>query len=187
MRHTKLLKQVWSILRELPPEDTYLACLCLRNLSQEEPARDRLLHFQGSQTLAGDHLLALLEKLFVNFTPDVVQTGQIESTQGHALKWSASILRQVTSTNAALLVDYKYTLRCLLELIQHLSKHVPLYQWRKDSLPDSCLLVILNVAQTEDISILKELKAQEYLNELIGKGGIHDTRASWIQCTLEGL
>jgi len=182
--HTPLLQQLWCILRDLPPAETYLACLCVRNLSQEEESRTRLLDF-GS---ADDYLLSLLDKLVVTFAPGVLRTGKVHnSAEGLALKWAVGIIRQVSTTRASELLEYKSTLRVLLELIQYLSIHLPLHQWTQDSLPDSCLIVILHVAQTSDIAVLKELNAQDYLSGLIGKGGIHDTRTSWIQCALEGL
>jgi hypothetical protein len=193
LTHTPLLKQLWCILCDLPPADTYVACQCLRNLCRDETSRTRLLHYRPSSpptTVSmpkDDSLLSLQEKLFVTFAPDVLRTGKVNSAEGYALKWSAGLLQLISSTNASVLMPFKDLLRTMLELLQYLSINLPLHEWTQDSLPDACLVVILQVAcqPNADLSIIKD--APTYLSHLIGKGGIHDTRASWIQCLLDEL
>lgn len=189
-----LLTQLYAVVQEKPPADTYLACLCLRNLSFDATHGQRLLSWGGD-------LLGLLQDLFVAFAPRVMvlhtsnsnatttlmMKKNLQSAEGLALKWSAGLVRQVTEASPEILNQYKDLVRILMELISQCAQHVPLHDWTVDSLPDSCLVTILGLAKSKNCTVLRELDAAQCLSPLIGKGGIHDTRASWIQCCLEGL
>ena len=189
MANSALLTGLYTILKELSP-DTYLACLCLRNLAcLEETSYARLLSFQLED---GQDLMALLQTLTLTFAPSLLETTNtkflLQSVEAHALKWSAGILRQLSTNHPQAVVNkHEGTILTILKLVAHLSEHLPLHHWTPDSLGDSCLMLLVNLAQTNTTTLLKEVSAQRYLTHLIGKGGIHDTRASWIQCSLEGL
>mmetsp|Transcript_4583 Transcript_4583/g.6608 ORF Transcript_4583/g.6608 Transcript_4583/m.6608 type:complete len:344 (-) Transcript_4583:362-1393(-) len=206
-----LLKELYTILEELKPE-TYLACLILRNLSCEQQHHDRLINFSIGKTL-----LPLLENMFLTFGPLVmhqdeektlsrsslrssfltrsssseinVASKRMKSAEFQALTYSAQLLEQLTQTHAGLVAKHVRLIECLLELIQHLVATTKLHDWTQGSLGDACLVTILQLAQDRrGCRVLREdLYAPMYLMGLVGKGGIHDTRASWVQCYLEGL
>lgn len=206
-----LLKELYTILEELKPE-TYLVCLILRNLSCEQQHHDRLIHFSMGKTL-----LPLLENMMLIFGSLVMQQDEekissrssvrssfltrssnneiavaskrMKSAEFQALTYSAQLLEQLTQTHAGFVAKYVGLIECLLELVQHLVATTPLHNWTAGSLGDAGLVTILQLAQDKrGCRVLKDdLYAPMYLMGLVGKGGIHDTRASWIQCYLEGL
>jgi hypothetical protein len=176
-----LLKELWRILEELSPE-TYVACLCLMNLSHHPASHARLLSFS-----TGKDLLTLLESMMVAFAPHAATKSCAEA---RALTYATVLLKHVTLNNASACIaqGHPELVRTLLEMIQLWSDSCPLHEWTQDSLGDASLVVIFQLVQSpEGCSVLQELHASQYVGGLIGKGGIHDTRASWIQCALEGL
>mmetsp|Transcript_18672 Transcript_18672/g.21418 ORF Transcript_18672/g.21418 Transcript_18672/m.21418 type:complete len:384 (+) Transcript_18672:65-1216(+) len=110
------------------------------------------------------------------------------SSEFRALTYAMLLLVNLTQTHATSVAHRVNLIECILELIQYLSEHTPLHDWTSDSLGDACLIVLLQLAEDKTgKAVLQkdQLNAPEYLKGLIGKGGIHDTRASWIQSCLE--
>ena len=186
MEHSELLQALYTNIEEMSP-DTYLACLCLRNLScLEDASYERFLSFRKADS--GKDLLTILETLTMTFAPHLLARTAtrifLQSAEGHALKWSCGILQQLSKTHAPDVARHEKCILVLLELLQHLSLHLPLHHWTmNDSLGDSCLSVIFNLALA-DTPLLRRLSTERYLTHLVAKGGIHATRASWIQCWL---
>ena len=184
MVHSELLQALYTNIEELSP-DTYLACLCLRNLTcLEDASYERFLSFRKFDN--GKDLLTLLETLTVTFAPHLLSRTAtkifLQSAEAHALKWSSGILQQLSKTHAPDVASHEKCIVVVLELLQHLSLHLPLHHWTlNDSLGDSLLSIIFNLALA-DTPLLRRLSTQRYLTHLVGKGGIHATRASWIQC-----
>lgn len=205
-----LLKELYTILEDLKPE-TYLVCLILRNLSCEQQYHNILINFSIGKTL-----LPLLENMFFTFGSLVmhreetsfsrsslrssflarsssseidVASKRMKSVEFQALTYSAQLLEQLTQTHAGSVAKYVQLIECLLELVQHLVATTKLHDWTQGSLGDACLVTILQLAQDRrGCRVLRDdLYAPMYLMGLVGKGGIHDTRASWIQCYLDGL
>jgi hypothetical protein len=227
---TLVLQSLFSIIQEREPDTTYLACLCLRNLTLVEDAvyTTRLLSFRTTDN--GTDLLTLLETLTLAFAAHLLQAANIatapaanrsittakyhapnnhyttkrmkqlylHSAEALALKWSTGILQQLSLSHAAAIAKHEQCVVALLQMLEHMSQHLPLQYWTVDSLPDCCLLVIFNLAPTQR-TLLRRISAQHYLNYLVdpldnhhnnGSSGssnrnIHEMRASWIQCSLE--
>jgi hypothetical protein len=72
-----VLQSLFSIIQEREPDTTYLACLCLRNLTLVEDAAytTRLLSFRTADD--GTDLLALLETLTLAFAAHLLQAANI--------------------------------------------------------------------------------------------------------------
>jgi len=209
-----LLKELFTILEELKPE-TYLVCLILRNLSRGSQHHERLLNFSNGKTLLpllqnmmltfGSLVMqqdektenvsrssltsSLLIRSSSTSSQSTTSSSRVKSAEYQALTYSAQLLEQLTQTHAGLVAKHVALIECLLELIQHLVATIPLHDWTPGSLGDACLVTILQLAQNrKGCCVLRDdLYAPMYLMGLVGKGGIHDTRASWIQCYLDGL
>lgn len=225
---TLVLQSLYSVIQEGEPDTTYLACLCLRNLTLVEDTlhTKRLLSFRAGDD--GTDLLTLLETLTLAFAPHLLHAATIttdaaanriittakyhspnnnyttrkmkqlylHSAEALALKWSIGILQQLSLSHAAAIAQHEQCIVTLLQLLQHMSQHLPLQYWTVDSLPDCCLLVIFNLAPTQR-TLLQRISAQHYLNYLVDPSdndqnngssssrNIHEMRASWIQCSLE--
>lgn len=191
-----LLNALLEVMRPPLPPETYLACICLMNLSFLEESHQKLMHYCPSPPdLAVENPLSLLrtmENMMKTYVPLLVETKEQQqvSVEGEAVRWGTGLIRNLVAEqhshhHAQLVSSTKlpyYMLLCLRESPK------PLSQWKTDSLEDLALLVLLNLAKwPESCQQLQNLQAQSYLRHIDGKGGIHDMRASWIRCSLESL
>jgi hypothetical protein len=61
----------------------------------------------------------------------------------------------------------------------------PLHRWTEDSLEDLSLQVMVNLANyPESLECLKAMNAADALDSIVGQGGIHDVRASFLRMHL---
>jgi hypothetical protein len=185
MDHSNMLEALYRILQELPPE-TYLACLCIRHIScPGKPFPERLLTFRSHSDDSGKDLMSLLEMLTITFAPYLMMRidtkALLRSAEAQALTWSTGIVQQISKTFPKQVAERSAYLVVILKLIQHLSHHVPLYQWKLDmSLGDFCLTIIFQLAQANVPQLRPLLLEDPSCLTYIRGDGIHAMRASWI-------
>ena len=192
VRSDRLLNALLTTIHPLP-EETYLVCICLMNLSFWQESHSRLLHYCPTPPNIPlenpKSLLRIIESIMLTYVPLLSQTTKL-SVEGEAVRWTTGLLRnlvseQQTHHHAKLIAETKLP-RCLLSCLR--DSHKPLSQWKRDTLEDLALQIVLNLAKwPESSKQLQHLKAQSYLEHIEGQGGIHDVRVSWIRCSLESL
>jgi hypothetical protein len=172
----------------------YLATVCLFNLSYLEDAKEMLLQYVPSDDQVvytrvqseyhhrppienPNSLVRILEKLLQDYTPYISHSSH--SVEKQAVRWAVGILRNlVTVEENAIALARKTSIPSLA--LQYLSESTnDLSLWARDSLEDSSLLLLVNLAKhPECCSCVDLAKAQQSLGKLQGKGGIHDVRAT---------
>lgn len=201
-----VMPALMGVLRERLPE-CYLAASCLFNLSFLDEAKSMILTYRSKQPRKGgqlfqqnyhhyvpeddpDSLLRIIEVLMQEYTPIYVTSQrsssrrqQQTSVQEEAMRWSMAMLRKLVSDaknkENALLVVQRTTIHLqAAECLAGSNKDLSL--WTNGSLEDNCLMLLVHLACCGDECArpLNNKQTRQALQQLRGKGGIHDTRAS---------
>uniref|UniRef100_A0A7S1VEA0 Protein HGH1 homolog n=1 Tax=Grammatophora oceanica TaxID=210454 RepID=A0A7S1VEA0_9STRA len=188
----RLIGALQEVIRKAQPE-SYLCLLCLQNLSAAEECRAPLLTYVPG---AGDRnsvrnmtsLLRTIELLLQSFARYTFVEGR-KSVEGEAVRYALGFLRNTTNItkdehNAELVLATDIP-RILLRLLRDSPK--PLARWARDSVEDSALIILVNVAHcTGAAQKMSAVGAEPILLALEQRGtGIHSVRASTIRCWLE--
>lgn len=173
-----------TILQEIQQgcAEVYLLCILLFNLSFLEDAKLKLLEYNGGLDNPKSLIrtMQLLLKIYSQFLKKPVL-----SVEGEAVRWTTGLMRNLTSTEtgACMLAKTKIP-SYILSFVRDSTR--PLHQWTQDSLEDFALQTLCNLATyDESVVCLKELGAQHAFDDIVGKGGIHDVRASFLQVHLQ--
>lgn len=178
-----LLQSLLTVMKEGLPE-SYLCCICLMNLSVGSDAQLKLIRYKTNQ----QPFLRIVELLMKTYEPlwRKASSQSKMSTQGLALRWATGLVRNLTSTKegASVIANTTEIPAVVVSVLKHSSR--PLTKWTEDSLEDLALLVLVQLAKwPESAKSLKNLPTREALTPIIGQGGIHDVRASMVECSLD--
>jgi len=192
-----LLPPLLRILRQRLAE-SYLAAVCLFNLSYLEDAKDMLMNYVPSKLdrvrteykyqLPAENeesLLRVVESMLKDFTPYLKR--HVHSVQAEAVRWSMGLMRNlVTNADNAVFVAHKTVIPSLA--VKYLRDSTDdLAHWTRDSLPDSSLMLLVHLVNFDEcLEPLNTQETREALKQLDGKGGIHEMRASAVLCRLQG-
>lgn len=207
-----VVPSLMGILREQLPE-CYLAAVCLYNLSFLSDAKEILYDFTPHVTCdrvrssyrfnedpgnKPDTLFAVVEGMCQAYKPFLRATVDNRNSvvQAEAIRWSLGYVRNlcVDAGNAHQIVKTSFP-----QLVgDYLANEAPsdMTLWTKDSLPDACLMLLVQLVAFEDclLPLLSNKQVMKGLSSLEGRGGIHETRARAIlarlreeEGTLEGI
>jgi hypothetical protein len=181
---TKLLDAVLNVIIEGHTE-SYLCCILLMNLSYLEDAKVKLVRYgiynkDPSETKKS--LITTMELLLQ--TRSRFLTREVLSVEGEALRWATGLLRNLSTIHEGASLIVKTNIPAfIISNVRDSPK--PLYQWTKDSLEDLSLQVLINLAKdAESLQVLKEMNTANAFDSIVGQGGIHDVRASFLQMRL---
>lgn len=192
-----VLPPLLRILTERLPE-SYLAAVCLFNLSYLDDAKSMLLtyipktfhrvrteyHYQPPAENS-ESLLRVFESLIESFSPYLVHN--IQNVQAEAVRWCMGTIRNlVSSRNSATLVANSTLIPQLaIKYLQECDDDLAF--WSRDSLPDACLMIIVHLAQYDEcLDAISSVETRTAMKKLDGRGGIHELRAKAILSRLDG-
>lgn len=162
-------------------KESYLLCILLMNVSYLDDAKLKLVEYNGALDNEKS-LLRTMELLLKTYSRFLAK--KVLSVEGEAVRWTTGLLRNLTCIETGARLVAKTTIPSfVLAYVRDSNK--PLHQWTEDSLEDLSLQVLVNLAKyPESAECLKSLNAQHAFDDIVGKGGIHDVRASFLQVRL---
>ena len=178
---TVLFDSILHVIQNGQPE-SYLCCILLMNLAYLDDARIKLVRYPSDPLENPTSLLRTMELVLKSYTRFLVK--KVLSVEGEAVRWTTGLIRNLTSIEeGASLVAKTDIPRYVLTYVR--DSRNPLYQWKEDSLEDLSLQVLVNLATySGSIECLKALDAKHAFDSIVGQGGIHDVRASFLQVHL---
>lgn len=179
---TKLLDAVLTVIIE-GQTDSYLCCILLMNLAYLEDAKLKLVQYGADDPLENrKSLLRTMELLLKTRTRFLAR--KVVSVEGEAVRWATGLIRNLsTMQEGASLVAKTDIPAFILSYIRNSPN--PLHCWTEDSLEDLSLQVLMNLAKyPESLECLKAINAADAFDSIVGQGGIHDVRASFLRMHL---
>jgi len=143
----QLIDALCHVIAQNSPQDSYLCCICLMNLSFLEPTITAILchskdgNKQNILPVDNNHnpssLLCLLENILINSS---------SSTNSETARWTCGLLKNLTRSeeNVAIIGQTRIP-ECIIENIR--SSTTPPSRWSVNSLEDFSLFVIMNLAR----------------------------------------
>lgn len=172
-----LLDAVLSVIQNGLAE-SYLCCILLMNLSYLDDAKLKLVEYKGGLDNPKSLLrtMELLLKTYSQFVPK-----KVLSVEGEAVRWTVGWLRNITSCDKGACMIVKTAIPSLVvSFVRDSTK--PLHEWTQDSLEDMSLQVLVNLANHQETNEwIESLDAKHAFDKIVGQGGIHDVRASFLQ------
>jgi len=161
--------------------ESYLCCILLMNLMFLDDAKLKVLHYHGGLENPKS-LVRTMELVLKTYTRFLAR--KVLSVKGEAVRWTTGLLRNLTTIEEGALLVSKTDIPSLVLSYVRDSRN-PLHQWTEDSLEDLSLQVLVNLAKhVESADCLKSLNAKHAFDSIVGQGGIHDVRASFLQVHL---
>lgn len=176
-----LLDSVLQVIQNGCPE-TYLCCILFMNLTFLDDAKLKLVEYHGGL----DNTKSLLRTMeLVLKTYSQFLSKPVLSVEGEAVRWTTGLMRNISATKEGACMIAKTDIPSLVLSYVRDSPNA-LHQWTEDSLEDLSLQVLVNLAKhDESAECLKKLNAQHAFDSIVGQGGIHDVRASFLQVHLQ--
>jgi len=189
-----LLPVLLRLIRQRQAE-AYLAAVCLFNLSFLDSGKQFLMDYvapDDAETVPTEYkhyvqprdnprsLISTLESVLWEYLPFVQNRPTTLSVQVELVHWSMATLRNLV------VVDPNYVFqrtRIVTVALSALQDPQDLSLWKRDSLEDSSLVLLVQLAHAGCLNNSQEL--QGTLTQLLGKGGIHESRARAILDSLE--
>lgn len=181
----RLLGALCAVIRHSHAE-SYLCCICLFNLSFLEDGAPAILNYTPANAPLENplSLLRTVELMMKTYSPLLLSSNKVMSVEGEAVRWATGLIRNLSATQDACCLIAKTKIPELVCFHLRDSPN-PIIKWTKDSVEDLSLIVLCNLAKyPELLSHLKQIGAQEAVHDIVGQGGIHDFRASMVQCSL---
>lgn len=183
---TRLLDAVLNAMIEAHPE-SYLCCILFMNLTYLEDAKLCLVKYvyggANEDPLENQRsLLRTVELVLKSYNRFLAR--KVLSVEREAIRWATGLLRNLTSIQeGASLVARTAIPSYILSYVRNSRK--PLHQWTQDSLEDLSLQVLTNLATHPDsLACFKKIDAESAFDTIVGQGGIHDVRASFLRMRL---
>jgi hypothetical protein len=207
----QLLLPVLLLIIRSRQSESYLATVILFNLSFLDDGKSIMFTYvPPEQSMQGQEeyrhyaptdnpisLLRTIESAMKDFARYVVSSSSYivtdpTSVEGEAIRWSMGLLRNLATLRENAIVIATETIAPFLAiqcLRSSLAVNKDLSLWKRDSLEDACLMLLVHLAKCD--LCLETLRVNNdalvsVLESLNGLGGIHETRASALLLRLQG-
>jgi hypothetical protein len=181
---TKLLDAVLNVIVEGHTE-SYLCCILLMNLSYLQDAKAKLAQYGADNRGPLEMKKSLMRTMELLLqTRSRFLAHKVLSVEGEAVRWATGLLRNLSTIHEGASLIAKTNIPAfIISYVRDSPK--PLHQWTEDSLEDFSLQLLMNLAKdAESLKVLKEMNAANAFDAIVGQGGIHDVRASFLQVRL---
>lgn len=187
-----LFTGLFSIVQSGVPE-AYLACICLVNISYLRDSVEPIFFFSLEAPNDMDNDVRRIEspnsacRILESVIGSCVYPPIVASVRSEAVRWACALVKQVTIKKGVCdaLIQTKIPLR-VLGYLKHTKQ--PLCKWTENSVEDLSLGILLNLSKwTKALKHLKDLDTFDTIGYIVGRGGVHDYKASLVRACIETL
>lgn len=187
-----LFTELFTIMKSNIPE-TYLACICLVNLSFVKDAVRPIFFFalNPPNINYSKKSIPLLDnpnsacRILEGIIRACIYPPIAATVQSEAVRWACALVKHVT------VVEDVCNMLVKTQIPRHIVGYLkftkqPLSKWTDSSVEDLSLRILLNFSKwPQTLEVMKKLDTLRVIGFIIGQGGVHDYRASLIRACLE--